>query len=256
MTGTTEKDLLQLRKRLLELAEKSYSRGIYTFTPFLSLSEQQVFHAVSKEVAYAGYGMEGGSPVSDRKIVRFGSVENTGYEEAYPITCIEILPVSPKFAQTLTHRDFLGAVMNLGIERGTVGDIFIKEQGGILFCLQSIAPYLMENLTKVKNTNIKCRVCIEKDVIRGAEPKEVSVTVSSIRIDGIISKLYNISRSQSVELFRAGRIFVNGIMTQNNSYQLKNNDAVTVRGYGKFIFYGSAGETRRKKERINVGIFG
>ena len=97
MSGTTEKELLQLKNRLLELAEKSYSRGIYTFTPFLSLSEQQVFHAVSKEVVYAGYGMEGGSPICDRKIIRFGSPENMGYEEDYPIVCLDMLPTAPKF---------------------------------------------------------------------------------------------------------------------------------------------------------------
>lgn len=256
MSGTTEKELLQLKNRLLELAEKSYSRGIYTFTPFLSLSEQQVFHAVVKEVAYAGYGMEGGSPICDRKIIRFGSPENIGYEEAYPIVCLEMLPTAPKFADALTHRDFLGAIMNLGIERSTIGDIFVQENSGILFCQQSIAPYLIENLNKVKHTNIKCQVRENAEDLQGAEPRPVSVTVSSLRIDGIVAKLYNISRSKSLELFQAGRIFVNGIIMENNSYQLKKDDAVTVRGYGKFIYYGQTGETRKGKERIAVGIFG
>lgn len=256
MAGTTEKDLLQLKNRLLELAEKSYSRGIYTFTPFLGLSEQQVFHAIAKEVAYAGYGMEGGSPICDRKIIRFGSPENLGYEEAYPITCLEMLPAAPKFAEALTHRDFLGAIMNLGIERSTIGDIFVQEQGGILFCQQSIAPYLVENLSRVKHTSIKCRIQETVTELKGAEPKTVSITVSSIRIDGIVSKLYNISRSQSIELFRTGRIFVNGIMMENNSYQLKKDDAVTVRGFGKFIYYDQTGETRKGRERITVGVFG
>lgn len=255
MAGTTEKDLLQLKNRLLELAEKSYSRGIYTFTPFLGLSEQQVLHAIAKDVAYAGYGMEGGSPICDRKIIRFGSPENLGYEEAYPITCLEMLPAAPKFADSLTHRDFLGAIMNLGIERSTIGDIFVQEQGGILFCQQSIAPYLLENLNKVKHTNINCRICENAAVLQGTEPESVSVTVSSLRIDGIVSKLYNISRSQSLELFRAGRIFVNGITMENNSYQLKKDDAVTVRGYGKFIYYDQMGETRKGKDRISVGVF-
>lgn len=256
MTGITEKDLSQLKNRLLELAEKSYSRGIYTFTPFLSLSEQQVFHAVSKEVAYAGYGMEGGSPACDRKIIRFGSVENMGYEEAYPIVCLEMRPVAPRFADALTHRDFLGAIMNLGIDRSTIGDIFVQEQGGVLFCHENIAPYLMENLNKVKHTNIHCNILDDITGLKASEPKEILLTVSSIRIDGIVAKLYNISRSQSLELFKSGRVFVNGIVTENGSYQMKKDDAVTVRGYGKFIYYDSLGETRKGRERIAVGIFG
>lgn len=255
MAGTSEKELLQLKKRLLELAEKSYNRGIYTYTPFLSLSEQQVFYEVEKEVAYAGFGMEGGAPVCERKIIRFGSLENLGYEEEYPIACIELMPTTPKFADKFTHRDFLGAVMNLGIERNTIGDIFLKEPGAILFCQESIAPFILENLGQVKHTTIKCRIAQTTEEIEEAEPKEVSVTVASARIDGVIAKLYNISRSQSLELFRTGRVFVNGMTMENNSYPLKKGDAVTVRGYGKFIFYKAAGETRKGKERVIIGMF-
>lgn len=256
MPESTEKDLQQLKKRLLELAEKSYSRSIYTYTPFLSLSQQQVFHAISAEVSYAGYAMEGGAPDCERKMIRFGSVENLGYEENFPIACLEMQPVTPKFADALTHRDFLGAIMNLGIERATIGDIFVEEKRGILFCQEIIAPYLLENLHQVKHTAVRCRILEEAASIRTAEPEEVSVTVSSARIDSVIAKLYHISRSESLNLFRAGRIFVNGIAMENNSYQLKEADAVTVRGYGKFLYYGKSGETRKGKERVSVGIFG
>lgn len=272
MTEVNDKELVQLRKRLLELADKSYSRGIYTYTPFLSLSQQQVFHAIKTELSYAGYGMEGGASACERKIIRFGSPENLGYDEEYPIAVIQIRPVLPKFADKLTHRDFLGAVMNLGIERSTIGDIFIQEQegsreqsssqrsddgqSGILFCQQSIVPYLLENLRQIKHTNIKCQVVSGEIAIQSAEPEKITVTVSSARIDSIIAKLYHISRSQSLALFRAGRIFVNGITMENNSYQLKKDDAVTVRGYGKFLYYGQSGETKKGKEKVSIGVFG
>ncbi|MCM1087171.1 MAG: YlmH/Sll1252 family protein [Muribaculaceae bacterium] len=255
MAGTGEKELLQLKKRLYELADKSYQRGVYTYTPFLSLSEQQVFHENKKELAYAGVDMEGGAPACDRKIIRFGSLETLGYEEAYPIVCLEMLPVTPKFADALTHRDFLGAIMNLGIERSTIGDIFVQEQGGVLFCQQSIAPYLTENLCRVKHTNIRCQIAESEISLHTATPQETFVTVSSLRIDGVIAKLYNISRNDSLTLFRTGRIFVNGIIMENNSYQLKEKDAVTVRGHGKFLYYGLAGETRKGKERVSLGVY-
>lgn len=256
MTGTETKELQQLKNRLLELADKSYNRGVYTFTPFLDLTEQQVFHRIAKDVAYAGTGMEGGAPVCDRKMIRFGSPENFGYEEDYPIACVEIKPAMPKFADRLTHRDFLGAAMNLGIERDTIGDIFVQENSGILFCKESIAPYLMENLNQVKHTSVICRISDRGIPLQGAQPKEVSVTVSSARIDSVVAKLYDISRSGSLALFRAGKVFVNGIVTENNSYQLREEDAVTVRGYGKFLYYGQTGGTRKGRERISVGVFG
>lgn len=262
MTEANDKELIQLKNRLLELADKSYSRGIYTYTPFLSLAQQQVFHAVKRELSYAGYGMEGGAPVCERKMIRFGSPENLGYDEEYPIAVIQIRPVMPKFADKLTHRDFLGAVMNLGIERSMIGDIFVQgqdggqEQYGVLFCQQSIVPYLLENLHQIKHTNIKCQVVDNEIVLQSAETEKITVTVSSARIDSIIAKLYHISRSQSLALFSAGRIFVNGIAMENNSYQLKKDDAVTVRGYGKFLYYGRAGEKKKGKEKISVGVFG
>ena len=77
---TDERELLQLKKRLTELARRSYEQGIYTFTPFLGLSQQQAFYEIQQEVAYAGVGMEGGSPVCERRMIRFGSVEHLGYE--------------------------------------------------------------------------------------------------------------------------------------------------------------------------------
>lgn len=256
MPEATEKELQQLKKRLLELAEKSYSRSIYTYTPFLSLSQQQVFHAIAKEVSYAGYRTEGGAPDCERKIIRFGAPDNLGYEEDFPIACLQVRPVTPKFADTLTHRDFLGAIMNLGIERSTIGDIFVKENGAVLFCQEMIAPYLIENLHQVRHTNITCSVSEGGEALQNAEPKEISITVSSARIDSVVAKIYHISRSQSLDLFRAGKIFVNGITMENNSYLLKEDDAVTVRGYGKFIYYGLSGETRKGKERISAGVFG
>ncbi|MCM1425090.1 MAG: YlmH/Sll1252 family protein [Eubacterium sp.] len=256
MSEITEKELQQLKNRILELAEKSYSRSIYTYTPFLSLSQQQIFYAIEDEISYAGYAMEGGSPICERKMIRFGSPENLGYEESFPIACLKMQPVTPKFADALTHRDFLGAIMNLGIERATIGDIFVQEKRGVLFCQEAIAPYLIENLRQVKHTNMTCRIMEDTAVLQTPEPKEVSLAVSSARIDSVVAKIYHISRSDSLDLFRAGRIFVNGIMMENNSYQLKEEDAVTVRGYGKFLYYGKSGETRKGKERVSVGIFG
>ncbi len=255
MAAESEKELLQLKKRLLELADKSYTRGVYTYTSFLSLAEQQIYHEICREVKYAGVSMWGGAGNCERRMIRFGSEENLGYEEDFPIVCLEIMPLMRKYADKFTHRDFLGALMNLGIERSTIGDIFLQGQGAVVFCQDNIAPYIIENLHKVKHTNVKCQTIENTDVLQESKPQEMSVTVASQRIDGVIAKIYNMSRSQSVELFRSGRIFVNGIQMENNSYLLKEEDVVTVRGFGKFIFYELAGETKKGKERVRVGVF-
>lgn len=258
MAVTDEKELQQLKNRLAELAQKAYSRNIYTYTPFLGLAEQQAFYAVEREVSYAGCAMEGGSPLCERKIIRFG---DPGYEEAYPIARIEVLPRAPKFAEKLTHRDFLGAVMNLGIERDMVGDIFVLDgkqdkNGALFFCHETIADYIVGHLEQVRRTAVTCTRSQEELAVERAEPERVSLTVSSPRADGVIAKVCHLSRQDSQELFRMGRIFVNGIATENESLHLKEGDAVTVRGFGKFIFYGQSGVSKKGKERVEVGVFG
>lgn len=265
MAGTDEKDIQQLKNRMIELAEKAYNRNIYTYTPFLGLAEQQAYYAVEREVSYAGVGMEGGAPLCERKIIRFG---DPGYEEAFPIARLEIRPKTPKFAENLTHRDFLGAIMNLGIERDVVGDIFVSDgtrgfstgtdvrAGALLFCHENIADYIVENLDRVKHTNVVCKRAEGEITLESAEPERISVTVASPRADGVISKVYNLSREESRELFNNGRIFINGIQTQNLSCQLKEEDAVTVRGFGKFIYYGQTGVSKKGKDRVEIGVFG
>lgn len=254
MTGTDERDIQQLKNRLIELADKAYSRNIYTYTPFLGLAEQQAYYGVEREVSYAGVSMEGGAPLCERKIIRFG---DPGYEEAFPIVRLEIRPKTPKFAENLTHRDFLGAVMNLGIERDVVGDIFLPdEKSALLFCHENIADYIVENLDRVRHTNVACKRAEGEIALESAEPERISVTVASPRADGVISKVYNLSREESRELFNNGRIFINGIQTQNLSCQLKEEDAVTVRGFGKFIYYGQTGVSKKGKDRVEVGVFG
>lgn len=254
MSVMDEKELQQIKNRLIELADKAYSRNIYTYTPFLGLAEQQAFYAVEREVSYAGVAMEGGSPLCERQIIRFG---DPGYVEAFPIAAVRISPKTPKFAENLTHRDFLGAVMNLGIERDMVGDIFLPdEKSALLFCHENIVTYIVENLDRVRHTNVVCKRTKEEFDMQSAEPERISVTVASPRADGVISKVYNLSREESKSLFNNGRIFINGIQTENVSCQLKEEDSVTVRGYGKFIFYGQTGTSRKRKDRVEVGVFG
>ena len=252
---TAEKELQHLKKRLLELAERSYSRGIYTYTPFLGLSEQQVSYEIQRDVAYAGFGMEGGSPLCERKMIRFGSPDILGYEEAYPIRCLRIEPLTPKYAEHLTHRDFLGAIMNLGIERGIVGDIFVQDGKAVVFCQESIADYLTESLEQVRHTHVKCTAAEGSAHLFEPVREEVSLSVSSPRIDTVIAKVYGIARSRSLELFKAGRVFVNGRLTENSSYALRSGDAVTARGFGRFIYVGEQGETRKGKTRICVEVY-
>lgn len=255
MAAENEKELQQLRKRIAELARKSYEHNIYTYTGFLSMAEQDVFYGMGAEVKGADYQLFGGREGCERQILRFGSADSLGYEEEFPIVCLAVKPLIEKFADAVTHRDFLGALMNLGIDRSTVGDIFIVGKSAYVFCLDKIADYIIENLDKVKHTNVRCEAVDALAELPTAEPEEIRFTVASERADGIIAKVYNLSRNQSLLLFRERKIYVNGRLNENNSYVMKNGDIVSVRGYGRFVYYGAGHETKKGKWSVSAGIY-
>lgn len=247
-----EREVRQLQKRLQELAEKSEGQSIYTFTGFLGMAEQDVFHRMERELSYAHPALSGGSEQAERMVVRFGNPEEFGYEEDFPIVLLKIEPLQPKFAEAIGHRDILGALMNLGIQRSTLGDIFIKDNCGYLFCLDTIADFVAGELQRVRHTDVKCSLAEASEVLEPQEKVRQNLTVSSERADVVIAGLYHLSRTQSMELFRGQKVFINGKLCENNSCFLKRGDAVSVRGKGKFFYDGVDRET--KKGKLSAGI--
>lgn len=245
-----------LKKRITELAEKAYQNNIYTFSSFLGMSELSDFYAMQRELSFVPQTVFGGYEGAERCMVRFGSEELFGYPEAFPVVCLKIRPLMQKFADDLGHRDFLGALMNLGIERSTLGDIILKDNVGYLFCMETIAPFITENLTKVKHTSVLCEETKEIPPFGKEDLSEIKIQISSERIDSVVAKVYHFSRSESVEYFRQKKIFVNGRLCENNSYFLKPADAVTVRGHGKFIFEGAMGLSKKGKLNATVSVYG
>lgn len=249
------KEISQLRNRFHDLAEKSFRQGIFTFTGFLGLGEQDVFWQEESRLSHAGYCLEGGCEAADRVMVRFGNSVELGYEAPFPIACVHICPPALKFANDLSHRDFLGALMNLGIERSTLGDIRVGEKQAYLFCLDSIADFICENLTQVGRTNVKCSRSADAEEIPREEPKVLTVQVQSLRVDAVLAKVCNLSREKSLELFRAGKVYVNGRLCENNARQLKCGETVNARGYGKFTLAGEPAVTRKGKLSVETAVY-
>lgn len=241
-----------LKKRFRELAQKCYQNNQYTFTGFLGMADLSCFYEMEREISYISYKIWGGSELCERVMIRFGGAAELGYEEEFPIVCIEVKPLAAKFADALTHRDFLGALMNLGIERSTLGDILIVDHVGYVFCMESMADFIVENLAKVKHTSVSASRTKEIPTYRQSDMLEMKIQISSQRIDGVLAKVYGSSRSGAIGLFRQKKVFVNGRLCENNSQILKSGDVVSVRGYGKFEYSGQLGIS--KKGKISAGI--
>ena len=255
MALASDKELQQLRNRFRDLAEKSFQQNMFTFTPFLGLSEQDLFWQMEKELRYASYQFWGGDADTDRKVLRFGSPEELGYEEPFAVSCVHIHPLMEKFADELSHRDFLGALMNLGIDRGTLGDIRVGNKEAYLFCLENVASFICDNLFQVKHTRVQCDVLVKMADLPREEPVSITVQVASERIDTVLAKVYNQSRGNVLDWFRAGKVYVDGRLCENNSRLLKVGEAVNARGNGKFLYQGVRYETRKGKLSVLVDVY-
>ena len=241
-----------LSNRIRELAERAYSEGRYFFTDFLDLSQLSLFYALENELRYAGTAVSGGMEGCERCMVRFGSPEICGYQEDFPIHVLRSRPAQKKFSEDLTHRDFLGSVIGLGIERTKLGDILVRENEAFFFVSDSIGDYILENLGKVKHTHVVVERCDRVAAELAPHFAEERVVVSSNRLDAVLARVFNLSRELTARYISEGKVFVGGREIQSVSKGLKDGDVVSVRGQGKFIFDGEEGTTRKNKLYIRI----
>lgn len=246
---------LEISKRLLDLAQQSEKQNRFTFTDFLNEAECAQYYACRH--AFRGFGVTlwGGYPDADRLMLRFGDSEQLGYEEAFPIVCVHIAPLQEKFAEKLTHRDFLGAIMHLGIERGGIGDILVDEKQAYVFAKPQMAEYICRELDRIRHTSVRCTITEQPPERITQETEAVSVQVSSARADSVISKVWHLSRGDSNFLFLSGRVFINGAEAKKSSVTLQSGDKVSVRGYGKFRYVGETGKTKKGNLVVAVEKF-
>lgn len=244
--------MTEKQRRFEELSSRSNERGYAVYSDFLGLSDISELCAVRFSVPVTLWG---GYKNAERCVACFGDREYFPDNSDYPIKCILIKPVNQKFADTLTHRDFLGSLMGLGIRREVLGDIIISENCGYLFCLDTISDYIIENLTQVRHTTVKCELTenIPTDALPQAENREI--IVSSERLDVIVSAIYKMSRSQVLPLFHTEKVFVNGAVKTSPSATVNIGDKISARGYGRFIYNGVLRHTKKDRLVISVDIF-
>lgn len=121
--------------------------------------------------------------------------------------------------------------------------------------MDSMAEFICENLTQVKHTHVKCAITEEYHIVPEEAPMQVIIQVQSLRVDAVLAKVYNMSREKSLELFRTGKVYVDGRLCENNSRQLKAGETVNARGYGKFILTGEPRETRKGKLAVEAAVY-
>lgn len=259
-----------LKGRIRDLSSRAASSSYLTHTDFLSLSEQALFFQILKEEhvshlngKYGGvnYLLYGGHEDHDRKLIYFlpyylSKEELLAKEgEGETFSLLHVYPSNRHFADVLTHRDYLGALMHLGFKREMFGDILTDGMDGYIFVLNQVIPMVKEELIKIKHTSVETEILKPKDCPFKPKFEEKNVNVSACRLDCVLAEVFHLSRRDSQVLIASESIFINGMSMMNNAYNLKENDRVSIKGHGKFIYLGQSKVTKKGRLFVKVKVY-
>lgn len=187
---------------------------------------------------------------SDAQRVIFGS--NVTSLSDFPLVALKF---AYKKEFKLTHRDFLGSLMALGIERSTVGDILVFDDEAIVFVKSDISDYIKQQIQKIGRVGVKISEQQLSDIDYESKFDDLSFTVSSLRLDVFVSALCSLSREKSQKLILSDSVSVNHSIVNSVSKMLSVNDVITIKKYGKFVFAEDLGFSKKGKYRVSVKHF-
>lgn len=234
--------------RFNELFDRACTRYTTEYTRFLDLEAQRILSET-----YLPCVRFGGYVGAERVVAAFGEdAENT---DAFPIVCVKAEPNGEKWADDLTHRDFLGALMGLGITRELLGDIIVSGKTGYILCLDSSADFIAEELHEVKRTAIRCTRLEKLPDVAIPVPEKKEFVITSNRIDAIIAAIWQLSRSEAQRLIESERIFINSRTETRADREVGEGDIVSVRGKGRLRYLGVVRETGKGRLRAAAEVW-
>lgn len=185
----------------------------------------------------------------ERKIMAFSMHEIA--TEDYPISVLKIINKS-KFKK-LEHKDYLGAIMSLGIKREKYGDMILFEDNIYVAACNDICDFLKQNLIYIGKC--PCDVEIIKDIKNISlypNSKSILVNIASLRLDCVVSSICNCSRAKAVELLDSSKVLVNYIELKEKDKNIQIDDTLTIRGYGKYKIIEILGTTQKGKLKLSI----
>lgn len=240
-----------LLAKLWDKINTGYQKQIFSCTCFLSPREQDMANYLFGDLK--GLHVFGGYPDAERKMLVFLPEyldDSILMDHDSPVVCLhaDFFP-----GDSPSHRDFLGALMGIGIGRETIGDICVSEGSCDFFVTSEIARYIQDNFSSAGRTKLHLRqIPLEEANIPEPEIKEIRDTVSSLRLDSIISSGFRIGRSLAAQYVSTGKAAIDGLPCEKPDKTVLEGSKVSVRGLGKIRLTQINGNT--KKGRIAVII--
>ena len=237
----------EFTRRAEELWQRSDAQNIVTHSNFLTPAEQHSLAGLSH--IQSSLHLFGGLAESERRVAFF-LPDYLTHEDFDPSAYITAFHLRCRFG-VFGHRDVLGSLLGLGLARWSIGDIYTKDEDAWFFCLPSVANAIARDLTKIGRNGVQIT---EIPLYEVPEPErqreEIRFTVSSCRLDAIVSGTWNLSRTNAANLIESGLVSLNYTVCERTSATVEAGDVFSLRGYGKAALRELGGKSR--KDRIHL----
>ncbi len=239
-------------RRVQDVAAAAQKSGKARFLCFLSDRQQQLATAALSKTQGTQHRFFGGIDSAERKMLAVFcvDVENS----SFPISTLSIT-CSGNF-EKLTHRDYLGALMALNINRENLGDIMLTNTGALLFCHERFADIIKDEFDSVGRISVSVNSANEDDFCNVAKLHEregKTAFVASLRLDAVVAAFLNVGRSRAVQIINAKNVQINHIQMTSSNEKVYEGDIFTIKGVGKFNLC-SVGSLS-KKGRIAINFY-
>lgn len=221
-----------------------------TFTDFLNpVKSKKFIDILSKQKLHdLTITSFGGHKMAERNVIGFFYDSEC---EQFPIVSI-LIKYNSKFSKNLTHRDFLGSILGLGIERSKTGDILLSDGFATVYVLSEISDYICSNLEKVSNTKVSAYRSELEQTDFNQQIQKKRIIVTSLRVDVVLGNAFNLSRSKVSKLILSEKAFINWSSITNTSKVVSEKDVLTLRGFGRVEIFEFIGKS--KKDRFIIDI--
>lgn len=235
-----------LALNLYDKYELSYSKNICIFQNEFYPPNIWKFFKENLDSEFCLVGDNGYFDNAERRMISF----NNTLKEDFPYVVLKIENIS-KY-KTLKHSDYLGSILSLGIKRSKIGDLLVKGNICFLPVCTDIKDFLLNNINNIGRTPCKVTEYSLECDIPDYEFEELIILVPSLRLDSIVSKLINNSRSKGQDYIENGKVLINYNECRDKSKEMSENDRLTLKGYGKFIIGKLIGNSKSGKIKLII----
>lgn len=238
-----------LISKVLDKIKFCETRNKITNTNFLDARGQNIVESLLGSISFTNYVRYGGFDNAERACFIFYPSK---FEQEFVFKNIDsilkaiYIKLPKELHNTYSHRNYLSAIIKLGIEREKIGDILVQPDGAyILACadLAETAANLLASLTRFRKATIEIISTTQLPTYE-IKKEEIKIIIPSMRLDSIVSELAHTSRSKAIDFLNSERVLVNYETAIKASKLLKPGDIVTIRGKGKFELCDISGNTK------------